>query len=58
MNSKQIDLDSLQKDYTKLQEISRQIQQSESNLQTTFGQLEAQKRIGQEENEKQKSEMA
>ena len=41
LNSKQLEFDSLQKDYSKLQEISRQIQQSESNLQTNNGQLEA-----------------
>ena len=33
------------------------MQQSESNLQTTFGQLEAQKRIGQEETEKMRQDM-
>ena len=37
LTSKQLEFDSLQKDYSKLQEISRQIQQSESNLQTTKG---------------------
>ena len=56
LNSKQLEFDSLQKDYSKLQEISRQIQQSESNLQTNNGQLEAQKRISNEEIEKVKSD--
>ena len=56
LTSKQLEFDSLQKDYSKLQEISRQIQQSESNLQTNNGQLEAQKRISNEEIEKVKSD--
>ena len=58
MTSKQLEFDSLQKDYSKLQEISRQIQQSESNLQTNNGQLEAQKRISVEEIDKIKDDQS
>ena len=52
MTSKQLEFDSLHKDYAKMQEIMRQIQQSESNLQTNNNKLDAQRRITEDEIEK------